>query len=160
MGRHEQPVRRLRDPRGEVVKRWIVNPRTHEVTLVAAPGAGSVGAANAILGEGCFLYDAPTSADAAMAGRRHDLAVEALESLPEAATGADFEDIFKVVADRIEWSRADTSGALSALADLHNTLEARGFEVWREGLGLLVLARRVQGTEGIHAWVSEIGSDR
>jgi hypothetical protein len=114
----------------------------------------------AVLQDSEFFFDAPTAADAAMAGRRHNLAVEALESLPGASTGADLKDVFQVVADRIEWSRADTSGALSALADLHNTLEERGFEVWREGLALLVLARRVHGAEGIHAWVSEIGSNR
>ena len=141
------------------MKRWIVNPRTHEVRQEHG-GVDIESLTNDRLRDGEFFFDAPMAADAAMAGRRHNLAVEALESLPEVPTGADFEDVFQVVADRIEWSRADTSGALSALADLHNTLEARGFEVWREGLGLLVLAKRVQGTEGIHAWVSEIGSNR
>lgn len=142
------------------MKRWIVNPRTHEVTLVVVLGTGSVDAANAILGEGCFLYCAPTASDAAMAGRRHNLAVEALESLPETPTSAAFDALFSVVGDRIEWNSSDESGALGALAGLHNALEELGFEVWREGLALLVLGRRVQGTEGIHAWVSEIGSDR
>lgn len=142
------------------MSRWIVNPRTHEVRQERC-GVDIESLTNDRLQDGEFFFDAPTSADAAMAGRRHNLAVEALESLPEVATGADFEDVFQVAADRIEWSRSDTSGALGELANLHNALEAHGFEVWREGLALLVLARRAPLAEDSgSAWVSEIGSDR
>ena len=109
------------------------------------------------LQDGEFFFDAPTSADAAMAGRRHNLAVEALESLGDER----WVGYFGVVRDRIEWNvGAGTATALEAITSMARALEALGFEVWREGLALLVLARRVQGTEGIHAWVSEIGSDR
>lgn len=151
MGRHEQPVRRLRDPWGEVVKRWIVNARTREVR------PSTDGPCDPKVGE--WFYDAVTSADAIMAGQRRLLAEEALETL-DLETTAKMQPLFMILADRIEWNRLDTTDALGALAELHNTLEARGFEVWREGLALLVLARRARGTEGIHAWVSEIGSNR
>lgn len=128
--------------------RWIVNPRTHEVRqFVEHAPSGD------LLEPGEFFFDAPTASDAAMAGRRHNLAVEALESV-------DADEVFSAIGDRIECRHANTTRALQCLAELTNALEALGFEVWREGLALLVLARRVQGTEGIHAWVSEIGSNR
>lgn len=128
---------------GEVVTRWIVNPRTHEVRQFVEHA----------LEPGEFFFDAPTTADAAMAGRRHNLAVHALQMV-------NADEVFSVFGDRVECRHANTARALQCSAELSNALEALGFEVWREGLALLVLARRANGTDGIHAWVSEIGSDR
>lgn len=136
------------------MRRWIVGPSSREVRAVS----GSVTALRmAVLSADEFLFDAPTAADAAMAGRRHNLAVEALESIGDER----WVGYFGVVRDRIEWNvGAGTATALEAISAMATALEERGFEVWREGLALLVLGRRVKGTEGIHAWVSEIGSDR
>lgn len=132
--------------------RWIVNPETYEVRAV---GGSVTEMRTATLAAGEFFFDAPVASDAAMAGRRHNLAVEALESLPDAA----WAEQYTVVADRVEWNAGtDTGSALSAIAELQDSLDALGFEVWREGRALLVLIcrNRAADLDGGSAWVSEL----
>jgi hypothetical protein len=99
---------------------------------------------------GEFVFNAPTVVDAMMAGERHVLAREALEDAnahPHA---------YVVVGDRIEPQPANTQSASEMIADLAHVLDAVGYNVWREGLALVVLSKRGPGTEPASAWVSAV----
>lgn len=124
---------------------WIVNMHTREVRPYDTGTA---------LVSDEFIVEAPSAVDAASAGERRGLAEEAITFF-----GGRLKGVFSVVGDHIE-TTLDGQGAVEALAEFSDALVEDGFVVWAFDGTLLVLARRIQGTEGIHAWVSEIGSDR
>jgi hypothetical protein len=138
------------------VKTWIVNPQTRDVRethSITVTHGGETDTQDEPV-EGCeFFYHAPTAADAAMAGRRHNLACEALEAVDGEPAGNGFQ----VIGERLELTvEADVSVAQGAVLRLQGVLEEEGYDVWRDGCALLVLGRRPQGTEGVSAWVSEL----
>jgi hypothetical protein len=100
-------------------------------------------------GSGEFVFEAPTATDAIMAGERRLLAEEALEAV-------DPPGGFVIVGDRIEPQPADGQTALGMISDLATLLDTYGHNVWREGLGLVVLSKRATGTEPASAWVSAV----
>lgn len=115
------------------MRRWIVNPKERTVRpqrfdLVLNKPEEQ--------GADEFLYDAPTYADAMAAGQRRRLAEEALSGIESGEASA----LYAIVSDRIE-PRASGPESVYMITDLAVELEVCGFDVWREGTGLVVLGR-------------------
>jgi hypothetical protein len=117
------------------MKRWIVNAAERTVRQQVyglnthkpeQPGTGE------------FIYDAPTYVDAMAAGARRRLAEEALESVPNKPW---ISRVFTIIGDRIEPQSERTLDAYEQGNELLDILLPNGFDVWREGTGLVVLGR-------------------
>lgn len=116
------------------MKRWIVNAaeRTvREARIETVTFKGEVDRRYEPEGPDEFLYDAPTYADAMAAGARRRAAEEALDEVDD--------EHCTVVADRIEPKTSDLNEARCVVSDLQNVLTENGWDVWREGTGLVVL---------------------
>jgi hypothetical protein len=118
--------------------RWIVSPTAR--TVRACSEAGICPHVDN-LRPGEFFYDAPTAADAMMAGRWHLLAKEALTWAfrYEARKYELRPEQFVVVADRIEAQASDGSLALNDTLRLLEVLSLGEYDVWREGVTIVVL---------------------
>lgn len=108
------------------MKRWIVNAAERSVREPR-------NAHDIELQPGEFFWDG-SYADAMAAGARRRLAEEALS-----VRGRDTLTV--VVKDRIESQLSNTRLAAEQLHALADVLRADGYDVWREGSGLLVLGR-------------------
>jgi hypothetical protein len=93
------------------------------------------------LAAGEFFYDAPTSADAMMAGERHLFAKQAMEwAFRYAAQTYKLRpDQFTVFADRIVAQAPDGAIALDNTLCLLEVLSMADYDVWREGGAIVVL---------------------
>ena len=114
------------------MKRWIVNAAERTVREVKEEPTLMSG----IL-PGEFFLDG-TYADAMAAGQRRRLAEEALKAISrehEDASG------LIIVGDRIEPKSSDTGTIKMLLTCLCEDAPGLGFDVWREGTGLVVLGR-------------------
>ena len=114
------------------MKRWIVNAAERTVREFDWRKPEPLGAEE-------FLYDAPTYADAMTAGSRRRLAEEALSH--DSVLGHVSYNRFAITADRIECQASATSEIAWRVTDLESALRGLGFDVWREGTGLVVLGR-------------------
>jgi hypothetical protein len=85
-------------------------------------------------GLGEFFYDAHTAAEAMGAGKRRRLAEEALGEY-------EFGNAFVLLGDRIQPQQSRPSDVAAMLVNLQDALQGLGFDVWREGTGLVVLGR-------------------
>jgi hypothetical protein len=112
--------------------RWIVNPATRTVRSFLAKAPHTEPDA---LQPGEFLHDAPTAADAMCAGARRLIAEEALR-----ASGS-MRERFVLVGDRIEPTASATDIAACDSYALQRRLLALSYDVWAEGVALVVLAR-------------------
>lgn len=120
--------------------RWIVNPSSRAVRNAGDPYQRRCYENTRTDPEylryepqpGEFFYDAPTAADAMMAGKRHLIANEAAQTLL-------CHWYVRVIGDRIEPAHADTNAAADYAGRLMQTLEAAGYDVWREGVAIVVL---------------------
>lgn len=109
-----------------MTKHWIVNASERTVRMADKYGDEKFEGPKS----GEFFWSG-TYADAMTAGSRRRLAEEALSSTPG----------FVLVADRIEPNVGDQNTVLYAIEKLKVELEVDGFDVWREGTGLVVLGR-------------------
>ena len=107
------------------VKRWIVNASLRCVRIQTRDRS---------LEPGEFFWDG-TYADAMAAGQRRRWAEKALSESDHAST------MFTVVADRIEPVSSSMRDVRAQTVDLEASLIASGYDVWREGTGLVVLGR-------------------
>lgn len=114
------------------MKRWIVNAAERTVREAIDLDNGITKDPDPVTE---FLYDAPTYADAMAAGQRRIFAEEALKELKIA------QERLVIVGDRIEPRASRTEDAIEASEAIKDALTIYGFDVWREGTGLVVLGR-------------------
>lgn len=108
------------------MQRWIVNASERTVTEIKRDTQD-------YLEPGEFYWDG-TYTDAMAAGARRRMAEEALE-------GLDRPPVLVCVLDRIEAQPSAPAQAIEFIKIAQEQLEAAGYDVWREGCGLVVLGR-------------------